>query len=88
VYVVIKSEAKITNREAIIMANFKNNPENPFEVRVPNKIRKRIVMHEKRTSTSNAVEIMKRRYGIETKQPKNRGSMWSRFTNRVKKFLR
>ena len=29
------------------MGNFKDNPKEPFEVRVPNKIRKRITMHEK-----------------------------------------
>lgn len=29
------------------MADFKKNPRNPIEVRVPNKIRKRIAQHKK-----------------------------------------
>ena len=29
------------------MGNFKDNPKKPYEVKVPNKIRKRIFMHER-----------------------------------------
>lgn len=32
------------------MGDYKKNPETPFEIRVPNKIRKRIAMHEKADS--------------------------------------
>lgn len=72
------------------MGDFKKNPEKPFEVRVPNKIRKRIAMHEKhtpepmgkktKTPITSAVDIMKKRY-------KKRGSLWSRFIGKAKKFL-
>ena len=81
------------------MGDFKKNPKKPFEVRVPNKIRKRIAMHEKEDSfltllRANAVErasLFSRTVDVLSREksvaPK-RGSMWSRFTNRIKKFLR
>uniref|UniRef100_A0A6M3K829 Uncharacterized protein n=1 Tax=viral metagenome TaxID=1070528 RepID=A0A6M3K829_9ZZZZ len=66
------------------MGYFKNNPKKPFEVRVPNKIRKRIAMHEEtpvyvKPPIRSATEILRRRY--------KRDSLWSRFVNRLKKFL-
>ena len=37
-----------------MMDDFRKNPRKPFEVRVPNKIRKRIAMHEKEDSENKA----------------------------------
>lgn len=70
------------------MGNFKDNPKNPFEVRVPNKIRKRIAMHEKHKPES-IVKKAKTLLGLPAKseQPKKRGSLWSRFTGRIKKWM-
>ena len=69
------------------MGNFKDNPAKPFEVRVPNKIRKRITMHEK--NKPKLVVLGKQKWSYaEPSPPKKRGSMWSRFTDRTKKFLR
>ena len=34
-------------RSKKIMGDYRKNPKTPFEIRVPNKIRKRIAMHEK-----------------------------------------
>ena len=61
------------------MGNFKDNPKDPFEVKVPEKIRKRIAMYERE------VAWLKKTYLPPIAQI--RGSMWSRFTNRIKKFL-
>jgi len=77
------------------MSDFKKNPEKPFEVRCPNKIRKRIAMHE--IPRPFKVDVSKSRTfnkltdsleAISLKPTTKRGSMWSRFTNRIKKFLR
>ena len=71
------------------MGDFKKNPAVPFEIWVPNKIRKRIAMHEKKGSA--VWGLIRRTLASpipETPAPKVRGSLWSRFTNRVKKFLR
>ena len=73
------------------MSNFKDNPAKPFEVRVLNKIRKRITMHE-RAEVSRQREI---KSGLEKILPapspsvptiRKRGSMW-RFISKVKQFL-
>ena len=70
------------------MGDFRKNPKKPFEVPVPNKIRKRIVMHEKSTPKLNMPKLKWRKIvGPTTPVVKKRGSMWSRFTNRIKKFL-
>lgn len=73
------------------MGDFTKNPDKPFEVGVPNKIRKRIAMHE-RAEVSRQREI---KSGLaKLLSPPlmgttlSRGSLWSRFTNRIKKFLR
>lgn len=73
------------------MGDFKKNPKEPFEVKVPNKIRTRIAMHER-------AEVSRQR---EVKSPmekilslpsmpiiKKRGSLWSRFTDMIKKFIK
>jgi len=65
------------------MGDFKDNPKEPFEIKVPNKIRKRIAMHEK----SKPKPLVRKIKPIQTEQPKKRGSMWSRFVNKVKNFL-
>ncbi len=73
------------------MGDYKKNPEQPFEVWVPNKIRKRIAMHEKedskvwkliRTLTAPSKILLPK-----TPAPKIRGSLWSRFTSRVANIL-
>jgi len=66
------------------MGNFKYNPKKPFEVKVPNKIRKRIFMHEKDAVALGKVEALLMPLVVATKK---RGSMWSRFTDRVKNLL-
>jgi len=72
------------------MSDFRKNPETPFKIWVPNKIRKHIVMHEKEKLELGFVkpEIYPRARPLRNAPPKKRGSMWSRFTNRVKKFLK
>lgn len=85
------------------MGDFKKNPDEPYEVRCPNKIRKRIAMHERRgsfleklkiASGNNAVQrarLFSRTVDVilDKETPaRQRGSMWSRFTGRVKKFLK
>lgn len=73
------------------MGDFKKNPKEPFEIRVPNKIRKRIVMHGKESSFLDRLESVTKLRKVLRSPPtpvvKKRGSLWSRFTNRVKKFL-
>lgn len=62
------------------MGNFKDNPKKPYEVKVPNKIRKRIFMHER--------DKPEPRILAPAKAPaKKRGSMWSRSVGKVKKFF-
>ena len=68
------------------MGDFRKNPKTPFEVWVPNKIRKRIAMHEKEDKTvlekivaSPLLTIAK----AIAKPKKSRGSLWSRFTSKV-----
>ena len=64
------------------MGDFKKNPKQPFEVRVPNKIRKRIAMHEKHSPEPNIISPMIKLFR-KPEEPK-RGSLWSRFTGWVK----
>jgi len=71
------------------MGDYKKNPKEPFVVQVPNKIRKRIAMHEKHKPESiipNIISPLIKLY----RQPageKKRGSLWSRFTSRVVNIL-
>ena len=75
------------------MGDFNENPKKPYEVRCPNKIRKRITMHEKHKPEPilNVPSLFRKAKSLllpkkEAKQ--KRGSMWSRFTGRIKKFLK
>ncbi len=66
------------------MGDFKKNPRKPFEVSVPNKIRKRIAMHKKETLELTPLQSLLMSLVVAARQ---RGSMWSRFTDRCKKFF-
>ena len=70
------------------MGDFKKNPKAPFVVQVPNKIRKRIAMHEtKRDSFFRRLKTtspLRKILSLPSKPvAKKRGSLWSRFTSRV-----
>ncbi len=73
------------------MSDFKKNPDVPFEIWVPNKIRKRIAMHE--TEDSKVWKLIRSLTAPskvllpKTSASKVRGSLWSRFTSRVAKAL-
>lgn len=67
------------------MGDFKKNPRQPFGVSVPNKIRKRIAMHEKKDK--NRLGPMGSLLMPLVVVARQRGSMWSRFTDRVKKLF-
>ena len=77
------------------MGDYKKNPKVPFEIWVPNKIRKRIAMHEKEGSAvwkliqslTAPPTPLRALASLETPAPKIRGSMWSRFTSRVANIL-
>ena len=70
------------------MGDFKKNPKAPFVVPVPNKIRKRIAMHEKHKPESIIVSPLRRLLSLSPKPTdKKRGSLWSRFTSRVANIL-
>jgi len=76
------------------MSDFSKNPAVPFEIWVPNKIRKRITMHEKVDSkvwklirATLAPSPLRALASLETPVQKVRGSMWSRFTSRVTNIL-
>jgi len=62
------------------MGNFKDNPKEPFEVKVPEKIRKRIAMHERE------VAWLKKTYFPPVTRIQD--SIWSRFIDRIKKLLK
>ena len=71
------------------MGDFKKNPKAPFVVQVPNKIRKRITMHEKNKPESLIPDLISPLIKLY-RQPageKKRGSLWSRFTSRVANIL-
>ena len=74
-----------------IMGDFSKNPKAPFVVPVPNKIRKRIAMHEtKRESFFRRLKSttpLRKILLPKTPAPKKHGSLWSRFTNRVANIL-
>ena len=69
------------------MGDYKNNPEVPFEIWVPNKIRKRIAMHGERGLKVGEFIRSFVPPLLGTPTPKVRGSMWSRFTSRVANIL-
>ena len=73
------------------MGDYKKNPKAPFVVQVPNKIRKRITMHEtKRESFFRRLKTTPlRRFSSLPSKPvaKKRGSLWSRFTKGVANFF-
>ena len=72
------------------MGDFKKNPKAPFVIQVPNKIRKRIAMHEK-AEVSRQREVkspMERLLSLSSKPvAKKHGSLWSRFISRVARIL-
>lgn len=74
------------------MGDFSKNPKEPFEVRVPKKIRKRIAMHETDRAFARRklkATLLKRIATLPTVPVvQKKGSLWSRFTNGVKKFYR
>ena len=72
------------------MGDFKKNPKAPFVVQVPNKIRKRIAMHEtKRESFFRRLKPVTAKILSLSSKPvaKRRGSLWSRFTRGVANFF-
>ena len=73
------------------MGDFKKNPKKPFEVRVPNKIRKRIAMHFRKDSFLEKLDSITRLEKVialpSVPVAKKRGSLWSRFSNGVKNFM-
>ena len=77
------------------MGDFRKNPKAPFVVQVPNKIRKRITMHEtkkesflRRWKAATPWDEVKKILGLPSKPvAKKRGSLWSRFTSRVASIL-
>ena len=68
------------------MGDFKNNPKKPFVVRVPNKIRKRIKMHEKDSIELGAFESILMP-SLVTTTIKKSGSLWSRFTGGMRNIF-
>ncbi len=76
------------------MSDFSKNPAVPFEIWVPNKIRKRIAMHEKADSkvwkfirTSMAPTPLRALALLETPALKVPGSGWSRFVGGLRNLL-
>ena len=68
------------------MGDFKKNPKKPFEVKVPNKIRKRIAMHRDEDKSFLArLKPVLSVVPIKAKPKKKRGSLWFRFTGWVKR---
>ena len=74
------------------MGDYRKNPKQPYEVRVPNKIRERIAMHEtKRESFFRRLKSttpLRKILALPSKPvAKKRGSLWSRFTSKVANIL-
>ena len=76
------------------MGDFKKNPRQPFEVRVPNKIRKQIAMHESDAAAAARCDFLNTLTGLEkiaalppVPVAQKRGSLWSRFSSGVKNFM-
>ncbi len=68
------------------MGDFKKNPKKPFEVKIPNKIRKRIAMHEKEDIALSSLGQLLMPALVAT-MIKKQGSLWSRFTSGVSAFF-
>lgn len=72
------------------MGNYSKNPEEPFVVKVPNKIRKRIAMHYTEDSFLKKLEsatLLRKILALPVGPVvQKKGSMWSRFANGIKKF--
>jgi len=74
------------------MGDFRDNPKKPFEVSVPNKIRKRIAMHERaeiHRQREIGSELAKILPPISPSVPtiRKRGSFW-RFVSKIKQILK
>ena len=74
------------------MGDFKKNPKAPFVIQVPNKIRKRIAMHETKRDgffrRLKAATLLKKALSLPSKPvAKKRGSLWSRITSKVASIL-
>lgn len=79
------------------MGNFKKNPERPFVVRIPNKIRKRIAMHETDSAFQNRIATLSLEKAISRLKKlaalpvvptvQKKGSLWSRFTGGIRNFV-
>lgn len=74
------------------MGDYNKNPKRPFVVCVPNKIRKRIAMHETEGSFLRRMDAATTRLrkalalrSVPVAQKK--GSLWSRFTGGIKNLL-
>ncbi len=65
------------------MGKYKNNPKKPFEVAIPNKIRKRFAMHYTISSPVERMEAATTRLRkalalTKERAAKKKGSIWSR----------
>ena len=74
------------------MGDYSKNPKTPYEVQVPNKIRKRITMHETKRDSFfrrlKATTSLRKIFSLSSRPvAKKRGSLWSRFTSRVASIL-
>lgn len=69
------------------MGSYKDNPKKPYIVKVPNKIRKRIAMHERDDNGLGLIEALAMPALVATTM-KHRGSLWSRFTGGLGNLLR
>ena len=70
------------------MGDYDKNPKAPFVVQVPNKIRKRLAMHETKEASSlrrlASITSLRKILSLSSKPvAKKRGSLWSRFASRV-----
>lgn len=76
------------------MGDFSKNPKRPVEVKVPNKIRKHIAMHEtdrafyRRRIVAATTRLRKALALRPVPVVQKKGSLWSRFTDGVKVFIK
>lgn len=78
------------------MGDYSKNPKRPFVVRVPNRIRKHIAMHETDRAFHRRMEFVAQMNAFSRLKKiaalpavaiaKKTGSLWSRFSQGVKKF--
>lgn len=76
------------------MGDYKKNPKQPFVVRIPNKIRKKLAWHETDAAAIARLKFTKNLTRLEkiaalplVPVAKKKGPMWSRFSNKIKNFL-